>query len=394
MDNLAGTNLEEMADIRLSRRRNILLLCSLLCSIILFISGSLNISEGRYGFGFLELTALITICAIAWYSLYNFKANFTDVMFSAVLLFLGTALLFYNGPIPGRFLYLYPLIGCLVYVNDFRNGLIFSVTFCVLAVVSVLYTPTVLLPESFSSTHFLLSLLALSAVFNISSYYYSKAVDYIHSLYKEGIEDLAYMDQITGLANRWSFEQWACDKLKEIRTSKDYTALVFLDIDNFKMINDTYGHDIGDKVLKHFAHRLKNKIRNKDRKTGKHDYSIARFAGDEFVLLLYGVKTQRDLDNILERICHLFRDGYQGTQRINELTVSVGAALFPTDADSLPELTRCADKAMYAAKHAGKNQYCYYNPPRPNPPREQDHSNNSDESTVVPMKSSQSDLGS
>ncbi len=191
------------------------------------------------------------------------------------------------------------------------------------------------------------------------------------------------MDHITGLANRWSFERWACEKLEELRETKDYTALVFLDIDNFKAINDTYGHDIGDKVLQHFARRLGNKVRSKDRKTGKHDYSIARFAGDEFVLLLYGVKHKSDLDNILNRICHLFRDGYQGTARINDLTVSVGAALFPQDAESLSELTRCADKAMYAAKHGGKNRYCYYNHSKPSPI---DQALEPKNATIVPLK--------
>lgn len=136
MGNLVGTNLEEMADIRLNKRRNIMLLCSLLCGIILLISGTLNLVDGRYGFGLLELGTLILISIIAWYSVRNFQANCTDLMFSGVMLFLGAALLFYNGLIPGRFLYLYPIVGCLVYVNDFRNGLIFSATFCLLAVVS------------------------------------------------------------------------------------------------------------------------------------------------------------------------------------------------------------------------------------------------------------------
>ena len=127
-------------------------------------------------------------------------------------------------------------------------------------------------------------------------------VNYIQTLYREGIEELAYLDQLTGLANRWSFETWARAKLEELDQthSNTVTALVFLDIDNFKHINDNYGHDVGDRVLKHFATRLKNNIRNKDRKTDKHDYSIARFAGDEFVLMLYDVRCKKDLDTIMD----------------------------------------------------------------------------------------------
>ncbi|HCE1950572.1 TPA: GGDEF domain-containing protein, partial [Vibrio parahaemolyticus] len=97
-----------------------------------------------------------------------------------------------------------------------------------------------------------------------------------------------------------------------------------------------------------------------DRKTDKHDYSIARFAGDEFVLMLYDVRSKQDLDGILDRIVNLFPKGYQNYDTYNELTMSVGAAIYKQDADDLSELTRCADKAMYAAKHTGKNQYAFY----------------------------------
>jgi diguanylate cyclase (GGDEF)-like protein len=185
---------------------------------------------------------------------------------------------------------------------------------------------------------------------------------YIQNLYREGIEELAYLDQLTGLANRWSFEKWARSKLEEVDTqgSNKVTALVFLDIDNFKLINDSYGHDVGDQVLQHFATRLKNSIRNKDRSTNKHDYSIARFAGDEFVIMLYDVRSKKDLNNILSRIVNLFNGGYHSCDSINEITMSAGVAIYRQDAHDLSELTRCADKAMYTAKHTGKNRFAFY----------------------------------
>ncbi|EED28058.1 ggdef family protein [Vibrio sp. 16] len=219
----------------------------------------------------------------------------------------------------------------------------------------------------------MISLFALCLLCNTSSYFYDKAVSYIQSLYREGIEDLAYFDQLTGLANRWSFENWAIEKLEEERHSNTLTAMIFLDIDDFKAINDCYGHDVGDRVLQHFSRRLKNNIRNKDRKTDKHDYSIARFAGDEFVLLLYGVKSRSDLEGILNRILHLFEDCYQGKEEIGKVNVSLGVALFPEDADTLAELTRCADKAMYSAKHSGKNKFHYYRKDRGEQPKKQDN---------------------
>ncbi len=96
-----------MADVRLNKRRNIMLLCSLLCGIILLISGILNLVDGRYAFGFLELGSLILISIIAWFSIKNFQANFTDLMFSGVMLFLGAALLFYNGEISLAVFFIY-----------------------------------------------------------------------------------------------------------------------------------------------------------------------------------------------------------------------------------------------------------------------------------------------
>ena len=200
----------------------------------------------------------------------------------------------------------------------------------------------------------------MSLVCHTSAYYYTKAVSYIQRLYKEGIEDLAYRDQLTGLANRWSFERWATEKLATVDSERSLTALVFLDIDDFKNINDSYGHDVGDSVLQHFANRLSNNIRTRDRKRHEYDYSIARFAGDEFVLMLYDIPNRKDLDGILNRICGLFESGCQTNERIKELTLSVGVSLYPQDAKELHELTRCADKAMYVAKHSGKNRYAYY----------------------------------
>ncbi|GAK87387.1 diguanylate cyclase [Vibrio ponticus] len=78
------------------------------------------------------------------------------------------------------------------------------------------------------------------------------------------------------------------------------------------------------------------------------------------MILLYDVRSKKDLDGILKRICSLFHDSYAGSNRVSSLTISVGVALYPQDADNLNELTRCADKAMYAAKHSGKNQFKYY----------------------------------
>ncbi|TFH93259.1 GGDEF domain-containing protein [Vibrio ouci] len=360
MPQLAGRQIEEMADIRATRKSNIVLLCSLISIVILTSYGVVRYLSSDY-----------FLCAINFFSslllllntLYLYKHqvfNHSGLVLSGVLLFHGVVLLLYGEHINDRLLWLYPIIAVLIFVNDFKVGALMSVGFCVLTLIAIQFPQAVHFSESGSKSRFLLSLFSLCLLCNISAYYYAKVMNYIHSLYLEGIEDLAYLDQLTGLANRWSFENWAAGKLVEKENSPKITAMVFIDIDNFKSINDTYGHDVGDRVLQYFAKRLRNNVRNKDRKTDKHDYSIARFAGDEFVLLLYDVKKIDDLESILNRISHLFTESYQSSERINTLTVSVGVSLYPDDASTLSELTRCADKAMYAAKHSGKNQYRFY----------------------------------
>ncbi|KLN65068.1 MULTISPECIES: GGDEF domain-containing protein [Vibrio] len=360
MPQLAGQQIEEMADIRATRKRKVVLLCSVLSLVTIFTFCLVRFIEQNYFFAAINfLTSLILTLNII-YLVRHPTPKYCDLILSGVLVFQGAILLSYGQSLDARLLWLYPIMAAVIFANDFKASAIISTGFFGVILLAVLLSSADPNASSGSQSIFLFSLFTFYLLCNIYAYQYSKVMGYIQFLYQEGIEDLAYLDHLTGLANRWSFESWALGKLEEKQNSDGLTAMVFLDIDNFKFINDTYGHDVGDRVLQHFAKRLKNNVRNKDRNTDKHDYSIARFAGDEFVLLLYDVKSKQDLENILKRICGLFTHSYQASERINKLTVSVGVALYPEDASTLPELTRCADKAMYAAKHGGKNQYRFY----------------------------------
>ena len=349
-----------MADLRSTRKQKIVYSFSLTAAA-LFIFYTWAYFQGKhYTLSMFELCFAFIATANAIYVRRVYNPEYSELILSCVLLVQGVILFLYSYAIPDRILWLYPILAAVIFINDFRIGVILSTSFCLF--ISTLITA---LPSNFSlpfnSTHrFILSLFTMSLVCHTSAYYYTKAVSYIQRLYKEGIEDLAYRDQLTGLANRWSFERWAIEKLTTVDSKRSLTALVFLDIDDFKGINDSYGHDVGDSVLQHFANRLSNNIRTRDRKSHEYDYSIARFAGDEFVLMLYDIPTRKDLDGILDRICGLFESGCQTNERIKELTLSIGVSLYPQDAQDLHELTRCADKAMYVAKHSGKNRYAYY----------------------------------
>lgn len=360
MRQLAGHQIEEMADVRATRKGKVVLFCSVVAFAIIFSFCLIRFFEQAYLLASVNLlSSVILVLNIVYLTRYPLP-KYSGLVLTGVLLFHALILLVYGQSINDRLLWMFPIMATIIFVNNFKSSVFFSSCLFLIIFFSTFMTDWVPYAGATSLSIFLLSLFSLCTMCNIAAYQYAKIANYVQSLYKEGIEDLAYLDQLTGLANRWSFENWALSKLDQKKESDTVTAMVFLDIDNFKLINDSYGHDVGDKVLQHFASRLKNNVRNKDRSTEKYDYSIARFAGDEFVLLLYDVKSRQDLEGILQRICGLFADSYQSTERINQLTISAGVAIYPEDANNLAELTRCADKAMYAAKHAGKNQYRFY----------------------------------
>ena len=360
MSNFVGRHLEEMADIRATRKCKLVRLCSLLSLCVLFGYSLAYIAYNEHVLASINLICCFILALNLWHIHRHRQLNYSDLVLTAVLMFQALILLLYNERFPDRLMWVFPIMAGVILINEFKVGLLFSFVFCTLSIASGFYTDAIVTQIDQSHERFILSLIVTCAICNIASFYYSRMSHYVQSLHHEGIEDLAYLDQLTGLANRWSFEHWASKKLAEVHNLSSTTALVFLDIDDFKEINDTYGHEMGDRVLQSVSRRLKNNIRSRDRKSNSHDYSIARFAGDEFVILLYDVCNKQDLDGILNRICHLFQDGYAGSKQISCLTVSVGVALYPQDANNLCELTRCADKAMYSAKHAGKNQYQYY----------------------------------
>lgn len=386
MQKLVGHQLKEMAALSTVRQHKVIMLSSVISIVVFTIYGYYHLITNYYVFGVLNTLCLIVTSLNLVYLVKAQNPKHADLILSVVMLSQGVMVLLYGSELENRLLWLFPILASFIFINTFIAGLLISCSFCAFVGFTILTDLVHISSDPYSAQRFFISLVTLCAICNTASFFYSRAINYIQSLYNEGIEKLAYTDPLTGLANRWSFEKWATAKLEETRKSGKITALVFLDIDDFKKINDNYGHDIGDKVLKNFAHRLRNNLRTSDRKTNKDDYSVARFAGDEFVLLLYDVNTLVDLDHILQRICELFSSHYQGRELLNNVTTSVGAALYPQDADNLPELTRCADKAMYSAKHSGKNQYCYYQ--RINMPPSDDAEPNENVTSIIKTKGS------
>lgn len=166
------------------------------------------------------------------------------------------------------------------------------------------------------------------------------------------VEHLAFHDMLTGLPNREYFTRFLADTINQSQRYDHKLAILLLDLDRFKLVNDTLGHGVGDDLLKEIASRLKDALRDSD--------FIARHSGDEFVVLVPELKGERELPEVVERVLKLISEPFQLGSREIRTTASIGVSVFPTDGQDEESLLQCADIAMYHAKNKGKNNYQFY----------------------------------
>ncbi len=163
---------------------------------------------------------------------------------------------------------------------------------------------------------------------------------------------LAHFDQLTGLPNRRLLLDRLDQAISVSSRSHQQISLLFIDLDGFKPVNDGFGHDVGDKVLKEVAKRLQACIREGD--------TAARIGGDEFVVSLHESNLERAV-NVAARILETLRQPYEPLNgRISTISASIGIAEYPLHADNVDDFLIAADQAMYAAKRNGKNQYAVF----------------------------------
>lgn len=171
---------------------------------------------------------------------------------------------------------------------------------------------------------------------------------------------MAYTDSLTGLANRLAFRETLDHRLMQLRGVGRQLALLFADIDDFKRVNDTLGHDVGDEVLIQFANRIREAVE----RAGGDASELARFGGDEFVILLYAEGDHTDVRasaaQLAETLVAELSRPIVVQDRQVFLGTSIGVTLFPDDASGATMLMKNGDIAMYQAKVAGKNCYRFY----------------------------------
>lgn len=173
-----------------------------------------------------------------------------------------------------------------------------------------------------------------------------------HQEAEEKIKHQAHFDSLTDLPNRFLSLDRLIQLINEAKRAQVSVAVLFLDLDDFKKINDTLGHDIGDRLLIKVAQRLSDTVRSGD--------TVGRLGGDEFIIILGRITNVADVHLIAENLIEQMRDTFEIDGREMILTTSVGISIYPQDGEDASKLLRSADSAMYHSKALGRNTYSYF----------------------------------
>jgi len=209
----------------------------------------------------------------------------------------------------------------------------------------VIYTESdhinTLLLESYYAKALLNTLLLLLFIFSI----------YV-TITQHRLEEMAHFDKLTGLPNRANFYISLEREIKRATRLKQNFSLMFIDLDGFKTINDTYGHNAGDEILIQTAKRLEQSIRKMD--------LVARIGGDEFIILLDNVNNEASGAKVAQKIIDSLNQEFKVSNKILHIGASIGISLFPKNGNDIDTIVSTADEAMYLAKENGKNSFVSY----------------------------------
>lgn len=170
--------------------------------------------------------------------------------------------------------------------------------------------------------------------------------------HEKQLEHIAHFDALTGIPNRLLLADRLQQALAHSKRDGSILAVCYLDLDGFKLVNDTMGHEAGDKVLIEVTSRIKDSIRGDD--------TVARLGGDEFAVLLLGLRAPDECEASLNRLLEAISQPIEIKNKLFEVSASIGVAIYPSDDHDADTLLRHADQAMYSAKQSGKNRYYLY----------------------------------
>jgi len=165
---------------------------------------------------------------------------------------------------------------------------------------------------------------------------------------------LAHHDSLTSLPNRLLFEDRLDQAILKAGRTGTKVAILFLDLDRFKVVNDTLGHDVGDELLKEVAARLQKQCRQSD--------TVARIGGDEFVFILDNIQHRKNAEVVAGKVMDTMARPVRINSHELQVSASIGIALYPDDSAEIDGVIKCADTALYQAKGEGRNNYKMYAP--------------------------------
>ncbi len=181
---------------------------------------------------------------------------------------------------------------------------------------------------------------------------YSRITD--QQMAEQALWDQANFDPLTGLPNRSMFHDRLEQEIKKAHRAGLPLALMFLDLDHFKDVNDTLGHEMGDMLLKETAQQLRHSVRDVD--------TVARLGGDEFTIILGSLDDCANVERVAYKILQNLAQPFQLGMETVYISASIGITMYPADATEISSLLKNADQAMYAAKNLGRNQFHYFTP--------------------------------
>ncbi len=170
--------------------------------------------------------------------------------------------------------------------------------------------------------------------------------------YEQHLQHSATHDSLTDLPNRTLLKDRLTHSLAKSERNNEKLAVLYIDLDNFKAVNDTYGHAAGDFLLQQFTKRLQEQTRKCD--------TVARISGDEFIMVLEAISDPEQAAIVAEKVIMLTKEPYQLDDKAILATLSIGISIFPKDGTDPEILLQRADSAMYQAKQKGKNNFQFY----------------------------------
>ena len=360
-DTTAGQ--QEMIAVRNHRRYRLCQVLTIIGVVFLVVLGSTSLLGNNQVLGALLLSnglvGLLNLFLLKRSGNVERAANILTV----VLFILSMCLIITGGKDNTGIMWVYPISAINLFINRFWSAVIVSVIFC-LASILLFFTPlSMLLMTSYTmveAIRFILTVVALNTICLAALRSEEQAYLTIMQLHNDDIRKLAYYDNLTGLPNRWSFKNNLERMLARADKDKQRIGLLYIDLDNFKQVNDHYGHDAGDQLLLKFSERLWEVIRPTDQIFTPQPESLARLAGDEFVVLLPNIKSPQDAGNVALRVLEIFKGGFEVDNFTHNVQASIGIAIYPDDGTTSRALLHQADAAMYSAKDSGRNSFRFF----------------------------------